>query len=166
MVATSLVLRRVGRAAVAASALLIAGAALADAPRAATPSAPAERPGERLYLEISPDGLGEVQSLLDALDATIVDLVDDPQPVIVILHGPEARTFTRSQYLANRALLDQAARLDALDVVRFRMCETWMRSNGIDATALLPFVETVPFAPEEIERLQRRGFRPVEPPTI
>ncbi len=42
------------------------------------------------------------------------------------------------------------------------MCETWMAANGIDQADLPPFVDTVPYAPEEIRRLLDEGCAPYE----
>ena len=76
-----------------------------------------------------------------------------PGPIMFILHGPEGRVFLRGDYDENRSLVDLAARLSALNVVTIHVCETWMRSQGLDSAELLPFVGTVPNGPAEIRRL-------------
>jgi intracellular sulfur oxidation DsrE/DsrF family protein len=78
----------------------------------------------------------------------------------VILHGSEAVPFTSSGYDANRELVDRAARLDAYRLIDVRICETWMTENGIERSEIPAFVEPVPYAPEEIERLQAEGYAP------
>lgn len=114
----------------------------------------------KAYLQISPAGQAE----LDALFATLEDAVAadeaQPDPVVVVLHGPEARRFLRRNYLDNQTLVDRAAKLQAFDRIELRMCETWMRSNGVGRGDLLPFVDTIPLAPAEVERLEREGYLP------
>jgi intracellular sulfur oxidation DsrE/DsrF family protein len=127
---------------------------------AALAAAPLGAAADRVYLEVSPDGTDDLLTLLDDLDQAL--LADEPQsePVVVVLHGPEAEPFIRSNYLDNRALIDRAARLQAFDRLDLRMCESWMERNGLDRGDLLPFVRPIPYAPEEVERLRAEGFRP------
>jgi intracellular sulfur oxidation DsrE/DsrF family protein len=80
--------------------------------------------------------------------------------VVVILHGSEATSFTSAGYARNRMLVDQAARLSAYRLIEVRMCETWMEENEVAADDIPAFVETVPYAPEEIERLEAKGYVP------
>jgi len=63
--------------------------------------------------------------------------------------------------------VDRAAKLEAFDRVTLRMCETWMRNNGVNRSDLLPFVDTIPLAPAEVERLEKEGYLPygTRPPT-
>lgn len=133
------------------------------------PCPPAAGAGEpplhssRTYLQISPDGAADLEHLFRALEDSLA--ADEPQaePVIIVLHGPEALPFIRRNYPANREIVDRAARLRAFERVELRMCETWMRSNGFDRDDLLPFVDTVPLAPAEVERLERDGYLPYRP---
>ena len=112
----------------------------------------------RVYLQISPDGRDDLEALFQALEDSVA--ADEPQsePVIIVLHGPEAVPFIRANYLAHRSLVDRAAKLQAFNRIELRMCETWMRRNGYDANDLLPFVSTVPFAPAQVEQLEREGY--------
>lgn len=112
----------------------------------------------KVYLQISPRGSEDLAELFTTLEESVAAGETQTDPVVIVLHGPEALPFLRSNYLANRELVDRAARLLAFDRIEMRMCETWMRNNGIRPEELLPFVETVPFAPEEVERLERDGY--------
>jgi intracellular sulfur oxidation DsrE/DsrF family protein len=114
----------------------------------------------RTYLQISPDGQDDLLALFDALEASVAAGEQQPDPVVIVLHGPEARPFLRSNYLANRSMVDRAAKLKAFNRVDMRMCETWMRNNGVKPGDLQPFVDTVPLAPDEVERLERDGYLP------
>lgn len=74
-------------------------------------------------------------------------------PVAIILHGPEARVFMAEKYNNNQVLVDLAAKLTALEVVKISVCKRWIGSNGLDESKLLPFVETVLSGPDEKARL-------------
>lgn len=112
----------------------------------------------RVYLQISPDGSDDLAELFDTLEASVAAGEDQSEPVVIVLHGPEAYPFLRSHYLDNQTLVDRAAKLDAFGRINLRMCETWMRSNGIGPDELLPFVDPVPYAPDEVERLEQDGY--------
>jgi intracellular sulfur oxidation DsrE/DsrF family protein len=73
--------------------------------------------------------------------------------ITFVLHGPVVRDLLRQNYLANREVVDLAASLSALQVVKIKACQTWMGSNGVNEADLQPFVETVSFAPGEVQRL-------------
>lgn len=73
--------------------------------------------------------------------------------ITFVLHGPVVRDLLRQNYLANREVVDLAASLSALQVVQIKACQTWMGSNGVNEADLQPFVETVSFAPGEVQRL-------------
>jgi intracellular sulfur oxidation DsrE/DsrF family protein len=117
---------------------------------------------DRTYLEVSPGSKTELVSLLDTLEASLSNGLPAGDPVVIILHGSEALPFTRAGYASNRALVDRAALLDAYRLIDVRMCETWMNRNNVRAEEIPAFIETVPYAPEEIERLEADGFVPWE----
>ncbi len=114
----------------------------------------------RVYLQVSPSGRQELMELFDTLEASVAAGETQEQPVVIVLHGQEAFPFLSRNYLANQMLVDRAAKLLAFGRIEMRMCETWMRSNGISPDELVPFVQTVPLAPEEVDRLERDGYLP------
>ena len=118
------------------------------------------REGAANLLEVSPENTADLDALFTTLESYLDDGLPRNDPVVVILHGEEALPFTSHGYHSNRMLIDRAARLDAYRLIDVRMCETWMSDNGIDAGEIPAFVETVPYAPEEIERLEAEGFVP------
>lgn len=124
-----------------------------------------ERPpiSSRVYLQISPDGQDDLEDLFGMLEDSVAANEPQQDPVIIVLHGPEALPFIRRNYLEHRDIVDRAAKLRAFDRIQLLMCETWMRNNGIDRDDLLPFVDTVPLAPAEVERLERDGYVPYRP---
>lgn len=129
-------------------------------------SAFAVEDSERRYLELSPATKMDLEVLLDTLEASIDEVADSEEPVVIVLHGREASAFTNMNYVANKSLVDRAARLDAWDLIDVRMCATWMRRNAIAPTDIPPFIDTVPFAPEEIRRLKREGYERFTPVDI
>jgi len=130
--------------------LAVAAAALAG-PAFAADGAP------RVYLEVSPEDGNDLSRLFDTLEGSLEDGVAIDGPVIVVLHGDEARPFAGGP---RSPLVDRGARLQAFDLVELRMCATWMNDNGIDPEDLPPFVDVIPFAPEEVERLEDQGYLP------
>jgi intracellular sulfur oxidation DsrE/DsrF family protein len=81
------------------------------------------------------------------------------QPIVVILHGSEAKAFLRQNYGQYRSLVDQAAKLDAFNVIDIQICETWMGSNEVVRDQLPPFIETVTYGPSRIKELINAGYQ-------
>lgn len=75
------------------------------------------------------------------------------EPVVFVLHGPEAKAFLKENYRSNKPVVDLAARLSALNWVRIDVCETWLGGNQLSIEHLQPFVGTVPSGPAETKRL-------------
>jgi len=115
----------------------------------------------RTYLEVSPNDRDDLVALMSTLEGQLEQGLPMADPVVVILHGSEATSFTSTGYAGNRALVDQAARLSAYRLLDVRMCETWMEENEVAADEIPAFVRTVPYAPEEIERLETEGYIPL-----
>jgi len=143
--------------------LLLALAAGSSGTTAAESGDRSSLPESRVYLQISPDGRDDLEALFEALEDSMAAGELQTEPVVIVLHGPEALPFIRRNYLANRSIVDRAAKLRAFDRIELRMCETWMRMNGFGEHDLLPFVETVPLAPAEVERLERDGYVSFDP---
>ena len=114
----------------------------------------------RTYLEVSPQGRDDLAALMSTLEGHLDQGLPMTDPVVVVLHGSEAIAFTRTGYARNRLLVDQAARLSAYRLIDVRMCETWMQANEVAPDEIPAFVKTVPYAPEEIERLEAEGYVP------
>lgn len=114
----------------------------------------------RTFLEVSPEGSDDLDALMTALEDYLEDGLPMTDPVVIILHGSEANSFTSQGYAKNRMLVDRAARLSAYRLIDVRMCETWMSENNVEAADIPAFIDTVPYAPEEIERLEAEGYVP------
>ena len=117
---------------------------------------------ELAYLEVSPTDRADLNQLLQTVEEDHDGGMPSTQPIVVILHGEEAASFIRSGYAKNRSLVDRAAKLDAYRLIDVRMCETWMTENGVRREDVPAFIETVPYAPEEIEKLEAAGYEPYD----
>jgi intracellular sulfur oxidation DsrE/DsrF family protein len=79
--------------------------------------------------------------------------------IAIVLHGDELQLFQKQNYSSNQSLVDRARLLDADNIIDIKACQTMMRTLEIEQHELPSFIEQVPFAPAEIERLQQqKGF--------
>jgi intracellular sulfur oxidation DsrE/DsrF family protein len=114
----------------------------------------------KAVLDISVHTIDELKVLLDRAE----QLALAPQPpggeasVVLVLHGPEVEFFSISNYDKYKDIVDQAARLDAFDVVDVKICQTMMEIRGIPRNDIPAFIEQVPQGPAEVERLVREGY--------
>ncbi len=98
--------------------------------------------------------------LLERLD----QLARQPNPqsqsprIALMLHGPELKYFTISNYAMHRDLVDLAAKLDAFQVIEVKACNTMMRQLGLQEADMPAFIEIVPYGPDEVRRLVGTGY--------
>lgn len=84
---------------------------------------------------------------------------DEHSKIAIVLHGDELQLFQKDNYTLNRSVVERARLLDQDNIIDIKACQTMMRILEIDQSELPSFIEQVPFAPAEIERLQREeGF--------
>ncbi len=77
----------------------------------------------------------------------------------LVLHGKELNLFRKKNYQKYMQIVEKARDLDAHNLVDIKACQTVMQSLMIDQSELPDFIEQVPFAPTEIERLEvQKGF--------
>ena len=74
-------------------------------------------------------------------------------PIIFLLHGDEARILFKQQYANNKAVVDLAAKLTALNIVDIKVCDIWIDGNNLFVKDLQPFVGVANKAVAEAERL-------------
>ncbi|MGB5717835.1 MAG: hypothetical protein WBN81_12160 [Gammaproteobacteria bacterium] len=114
----------------------------------------------RAVLDISVHTLEELRVLLDRAE----ELAMRPQAqgeeasVVLVLHGPEVEFFSIRNYAKYKDIVDQAARLDAFDVVDVKICRTMLDMQGIERNDIPSFIEQVPLGPDEVERLRQQGY--------
>jgi len=79
--------------------------------------------------------------------------------IAIVLHGDELQLFQKRNYSSNQSIVERARLLDEDNIIDIKACQTMMRVLEIEQDELPSFIEQVPFAPAEIERLQREeGF--------
>ena len=84
---------------------------------------------------------------------------DEHSKIAIVLHGEELQLFQKQNYPNNMSLVDRARLLDQDQIIDIKACQTMMRTLDIEQSELPNFIEQVPFAPAEIERLQEEeGF--------
>lgn len=102
----------------------------------------------------------ELDIILDRA-ANLLDEFDPQQHgrIAIVLHGEELQLFQKQNYAANQSLVEKARLLDSEQVIDIKACQTMMRQLHIEQSELPPFIEQVPLAPVEIDRLVReKGF--------
>lgn len=79
--------------------------------------------------------------------------------IAIVLHGNELSLFQKQNYDMNQSLVDRARLLDEDSIIDIKACQTMMQTLQIEQNELPAFIEQVPFAPQEIRRLERElGF--------
>jgi intracellular sulfur oxidation DsrE/DsrF family protein len=115
---------------------------------------------DRAVLDITVHTLDELRVLLDRAENLSTRLLDTRQDasVVLVLHGPEVEFFSKKNYDRYREIVDQAARLDALQVVDVKICQTMMTVSGVARDDIPAFIEQVPDGRVEVERLRNEGY--------
>jgi hypothetical protein len=115
---------------------------------------------ERAVLDVSVHTIEGLKVLFDRAE----ELAMAPRPrggdasVVLVLHGPEVDFFSIKNYDRYKDIVDQAARLDAFDVVDVKICQTMMGARGIEQDDIPSFIEQVPYGPGEVDRLEQEGY--------
>lgn len=113
---------------------------------------------ERAVLDISVHTLEELVVLLERAEVLAAQQPDAEASVVLVLHGPEVEFFSTRNYARYRDVVDQAARLDAMEIVDVRICQTMMARHGIARDDIPPFIEQVPDGVAELEQLVDEGY--------
>lgn len=84
---------------------------------------------------------------------------DEHSRIAIVLHGEELQLFQKANYNLNQSVVDRARLLDQDNIIDIKACQTMMRNLDIEQSELPSFIEQVPLAPVEIQRLEREeGF--------
>lgn len=117
--------------------------------------------GNKSYLfDVSDHSLEELEALLERaheISQVGQDGTNDLE-IVMILHGPDIEWFTQDRYEENRKLIELAEKLDAFEVIDMKVCETAMDSRGVKREDIPDFIESVPYAPDEIRKLLQEGY--------
>jgi len=116
-------------------------------------------PGKTV-LDISVHTLDELRVVLDRAERLASRLLDETAAarIVLVLHGPEVEFFSRRNYAKYRDVVDQAARLDAMDIVDVKICRTMMNIKGVARDDIPAFIEQVPDGRVEVQRLLDSGY--------
>jgi uncharacterized protein len=135
-------------------------AAFADSPTT-SPAIAHQDVGQNYIARIKLHTAEEITDLFDRAEALLDQ--EGPyslgQPIAFVLHGPEVEYFSRTNYSEYKRIVDKAAQLDAFRLIDVRVCATYLRENGISPDSLPPFVEVVPYGPDEELRLKAKGYQ-------
>ncbi len=117
--------------------------------------------GNKSYLfDVSDHTFEELEALLERADEITQTTPDnsDQLEIVMILHGPDIDWFTQNNYVENKSLIDLAAKLDANEIIDLKVCEAAMESRGVTREEVPAFIESVPYAPDEMKRLLGEGY--------
>ena len=115
---------------------------------------------DRAVLDITVHTIEELEVLLERAEqlAQSPRAGDGDASVVLVLHGPEVEFFSTRNYEQYKDIVDRAARLDTLDIIDVRICQTMMAAKGIARDDIPPFIDQVPDGRVEVERLVREGY--------
>lgn len=118
------------------------------------------REDPRYLFDATTHTVEELTSLLNRADEVLTSKSDgyEELDIVLILHGPDINLFRKKNYSENKELVDLAAKLDAFKIIDMKICETAMSFMNVKRDEVPPFIESVPYAPAEIERLTNEGY--------
>ena len=117
--------------------------------------------GNKSYLfDVSNHSFEELEALLERAQEITQATTDnyDELEIVMILHGPDIDWFTQKNYAKNKSLIELAKKLDANEIIDLKVCETAMDSLGVSRQEVPEFIESVPYAPDEIKRLIENDY--------
>ena len=123
-------------------------------------SAFAERDQHGYVFSVTVNSAQQLDVVLDRAE-DLRELFDPDQhsKIAIVLHGNELQLFQKGNYSSNQSVVERARLLDQDNIIDIKACQTMMRVLEIDQSELPSFIEQVPFAPAEIERLEKEeGF--------
>lgn len=110
--------------------------------------------------DVTDHSLSELEALLARAEEITQTHAPDYEDleIVMIIHGPDIEWFTQQNYAHNKKLIDLAERLDAYDIIDMKVCEKTMTNRGVDRKDIPAFIDSVPYAPQEIENRLRNGY--------
>lgn len=116
---------------------------------------------ERHYLfNIQSHSPEEIKMLLERAEylSSQAESDDENIKIAMVMHGPDMDIFDKKNYQKHMEIVDLAARLEASGVIDFKVCKTVATIRGIPDGSFPSFIEMVPFAPDELDKLEQQGF--------
>ena len=108
-------------------------------------------------VEHEPDQIKQLLKRAESISET-AKITNKESRIAMVIHGPDIEFFDKNNYNENKELIDLAARLDASNIIDFKVCQVTADSRGIKESSFPSFMEIVPFAPDEIDRLENEGY--------
>lgn len=121
----------------------------------------AQQPADKGYVfSVTVNSPQQLDVVLDrAEDLRALFNPDEHGKIAIVLHGVELQMFQKRNYSSNQSTVERARLLDADNIIDIKACQTMMRVLHIEQNELPAFIEQVPYAPAEIERLEKeQGF--------
>ena len=130
------------------------------APIARTSTQPATSAQNNVVFDISVHTAEQLRDVLKRAEELASGPRSAAQPanISIMLHGKEIEYFTIDHYKQYQDIVDLSAKLDAYNVIQFKMCETAMKDFGIKKDNIPSFIEFVPDGELEINKLARQGY--------
>ena len=104
--------------------------------------------------------ISELEALLERAEE--VTMAQSPEyqdlEIVMVIHGPDIEWFKQQNYAENQKLIELAARLDAYDIIDMKVCERTMSRYGVEREDIPKFIDSVPFAPIEIQDRLNDGY--------
>ncbi len=124
------------------------------------PPVAAQEPAKGYVFSVTVETAEQLDVVLNRAEQ-LRELFDPEQHnrIAIVLHGDELQLFQKNNYSTNMLLVDRAKLLDQDNIIDIQACQTRMRQLNIGQNELPSFIEQIPFAPAEIERLEKEeGF--------
>lgn len=124
-------------------------------------SFPAQNSSKRILFSVTLHTEAEIESLLrraELLSRKLKPHNKNHAGIALVLHGREIKMFDKKNYKRYRSIIDNAARLDANDILEIKVCKTLMDELNIKDEDMPSFVEIVPYGPDEEDRLITKGY--------
>jgi intracellular sulfur oxidation DsrE/DsrF family protein len=114
----------------------------------------------RVVFDVTLHSADEIHSLLNRAKQLAHKLPkgDDVPSIALVLHGPEIMYFAKENYEKHRELVDLASEMDKNKIIDIKVCRTKMRYLGLEEKDMPPYVEQVPYGPDEVKRLESKGY--------
>ena len=115
------------------------------------------RPVPGYVFDITVQNVEQLDAILDRADQLRGQFSPDQHGrIALVLHGRELELFRKRNYQQYMGIVEKARSLDQQNLVDIKACQTVMQNLQIEMSELPDFIEQVPLAPVEIERLQEQ----------
>lgn len=121
-----------------------------------------KRTDGRYVIDVTLHTYAEIEALLNRAEklheSSKTGNTNNKAGIALVLHGDEIKLFTKNQYKLNKKIVDKAAKLDANNIIEIKICNTKLKALGLEKKDFPPFIETVPYGPDEIKKLLSKGY--------